>query len=250
MTALERLDELLLRVEKTVVAAVLAVMGLVVFFDVVNRTVAGESPLFSAGLVVAGAVLGALAAGSRRRPVSPVRGAIAGGLGAAALAALPFVFPNGLVWSQPLALALTLWLGTIGASIAAHERRHLALDIGSKLWPAAVAPYAAAFGHLATGVFCVGLFVLAWRSLFGFSLDGQLVQGHIEVWSSSDGQGGTLSGTAIPKWAAVASIPYGMAMLAFRFGLEAWRAATGRAPTDADDPLHQLGIKTSEEVTR
>ena len=150
--------------------------------------------------------------------------------------------PNGLVWSQTLALALTLWLGTMGASLAAHSRRHLALDIGSKLWPASMAPKIAAIGHLCTAAFCLGLIFLAGRSIFGFELSGTHVPGHLDIWRDSDGAGGTLSGTGIPKWLASLAIPYGMAVIAFRFTLDAYRTWTGQLAIGEDDTLHQLGI--------
>ena len=38
--------------------------------------------------------------------------------------------PNGLIWSQTLGLALMIWAGFLGASLAARDRRHLALDAG------------------------------------------------------------------------------------------------------------------------
>jgi TRAP-type C4-dicarboxylate transport system permease small subunit len=78
-------------------------------------------------------------------------------------------------------------------------------------------------------------------------VDGAAVGGHLQVWSDSDGAAGVLPGTAIPKWAAVAAIPYGMAALAFRFTLEAWRTWTGRIVLDGgDDTLHQLGIDAED----
>lgn len=243
MLLLDRLDVVILRGEKVAVAAVLAVMGGVVFLDVVNRTVADLGTGGRVGLVAGGAVLGALGALSRKPAASPALGAAVGAAAGVAGAVMPVLFVNGLVWSQPLALALTLWLGTIGASIAAYERRHLALDIGSKLWPAWLAPKIAALGHLVTAGFCLVLLWLASRSLFGYDLDGQPVQGHLEVWTASEGTAGNLSGTAIPKWVAVAAIPYGMVMLTFRFTLEAVKTWLGQIATGGDDTLHQLGIK-------
>lgn len=249
MRLLGRFDAALLRVEHVVVAMVLAVMGSVVFLDVVTRSVAGKGPAFWAACLVIGAVAGALAGRSRKTPVAAPVSAAAGVAAAAALCALPLAFPNGLIWSQPLALALTLWLGTIGASIAAYERRHLALDIGAKLWPARFAPIAAGIGHLVTAVFCVVLLGLAWRSMFGFELDGQHVPGHVEVWTSSDHAAGNLSGTDIPRWVAVASILYGMLVLAFRFTVEAVRLFMGLEATGGDDTLRMLGIAGPDEAT-
>jgi TRAP-type C4-dicarboxylate transport system permease small subunit len=241
---LERLDDLIVRAERFVVAALLSVMGLVVFLDVAHRvSTRTGSPLNNPVVVtILGAVVATLA--FRTRGVAqPLPKGLGVGVGLAlAQIAFVYVLPNGLVWSQTLALALTLWLGTMGASLAAHSRRHLALDIGSKLWPASVAGKVAAVGHLCTAAFCVGILFLAVRSLVGFDLGGSHVPGHIDIWRGSDGAAGTLSGTGLPKWMAFVSIPYGMAVLAFRFSLEAARTWTGRVAVGGDDTLHQLGI--------
>ncbi len=196
VTALDRVDSAVARVERHVAAALLAAMGLAVFFSVIHR------------------MLGSALA--RWAPDAP---------------ALPTL---GMDAAQPFALALTLWVGMIGASLAAHERRHLALDVGSKLWPAAARPFVAALGHLVTAGFCLGMLWLAQRSIVE----------HVALWKDTGGAGGTLSGTAIPKWFAVGAVPWGMLTLSVRFLAEAWRAVTGQIPEDVDDTLHQLGIDT------
>lgn len=237
-TAIERFDDGLFRVERVVVAAMLALMGTVVFLDVMHRVSTRTGSLLAAwwfvGPVAAG--VGALALRTRGRPNAIVEGIGVGVAVAAAQVAFVSLMPNGLVWSQTLALSLTLWLGTIGASLAAHERRHLALDVGTKVWPKAMVPYVAALGHVVTAAFCVLVLWLGWRS----------VAAHWDLWSSTDGAAGNLSGLPIPKWFAALSIPYGMAALTLRFGLDAWRTLTGRLDPEADDTLAQLGISRSD----
>jgi TRAP-type C4-dicarboxylate transport system permease small subunit len=230
---ISRFDEGLFAVEKAVVAAILAVMGAVVFLDVAHRvSTRSESLLAHPGFVAAASAIVAAMA-FRTRGKAPWLGVVVGVAVAGAQIAFVKLFPNGFVWSQTLALSLTLWMGLIGASLAAHDRRHLALDVGSKIWPAHLAGKVAAVGHVATAAFCVGLLWLAWRSL----------DQHYATWADSDGAAGTLSGTAIPKWAATAGIPYGMSVLGFRFLLEAWRTWTGQIEVGGDDTLHQLGIE-------
>lgn len=235
MRLLAKVDDALFAVEKVAVAAMLVAMGLVVFLDVVHRVATREGSWlanpFAVGVVAAG--VGALAFRTRGKPAA--WGVGAGLAFVAAQVAFVKLVPNGLVWSQTLALALTLWLGLMGASLAAHERRHLALDIGSKLWPASMANQAAAVGHFVTAAFCVGVLWLGWRS----------VGAHLELWTATEGAAGTLSGLAIPKWAANLAIPYGMAALGFRFALEGVRTWRGEIAVGVDDTLHQLGIDDS-----
>ena len=196
--ALDRVDAAVARVERLVAAAMLALMGGAVFLSVVHR-------LIASGV-------------ARWMPSAPP---------------LPTL---GMDAAQPFALALTLWVGMIGASLAAYERRHLALDVGSKVWPEAVRPWVAALGHVVTAAFCLGMLWLAQRSIVE----------HVALWRDTGGAGGNLSGTAIPKWFAVAAVPWGMLTLSVRFLAEAWRSVTGRIPADADDTLHQLGIDARE----
>lgn len=229
---LRAFDETLYRAERWLVAACLAVMGVVVFLDVVHRVSTRQGSLLANPLVVAGGgiVLGSLAFKSRGKPAwlgLPL------GIGmAAAQQAFVRIVPNGIIWSQALALALTLWLGLLGASLAAHDRRHLALDVGSKLLPAALAPKVVAIGHGVTAAFCL---LLAWYAAVS-TLD------HYTTWSA-DHAAATIGGTAIPKWFAAAAIPYGMVALTFRFVQEAVYTWTGALPLGGDDTLRQLGIE-------
>lgn len=248
--ALDRLDDRIAGVERAIVATLLAVMGLVVFLDVMHRVSTRAGSLLSNPVVVAlgFGCFGILAFRTRRAQGGIWKGALVGVVVAGLQWAFVRLLPNGLIWSQTLALALTLWLGTMGASLAAHTRRHLALDIGSKLWPPAMAQKVATVGHLATALFCLGLLFLASRSILGYELQGTHVPGHYDLWRTSEGAAGTLSGTAIPKWVAALSIPYGMVLLAFRFTLEASKTWTGRVKVGGDDTLHQLGIEEEKAV--
>jgi TRAP-type C4-dicarboxylate transport system permease small subunit len=234
IAALVRADGLLYRAERALAALLLASMGLVVFLDVAQRvsTRAGSwlaSP-FAVGAVAF--VLIALALHTRDAEKLFIRAAVWTAAFVAARWFFLFLLPNGLVWSQTFALALTLWLGLLGASLAAHERRHLALDVGSRIWPPSLAPKIAAIGHLVTAGFCALLLVLGLRS----------VDAHWELWTSTEHAAGNLSGLPIPKWFPAGAIVYGMFVLAFRFFLEGVRTWTGDLKSGADDTLHQLGI--------
>lgn len=233
MRVLSAVDAALFAAEKAIVAGLLSVMGLVVFLDVLHRvaTRAGSwlaDPLLVGPIVV---VVAAAALHTRGRPAW--WGVGVGVAVVAAWQAFILLVPNGIVWSQTLALALTLWLGLMGASLAAHEGRHLALDVGPKLWPERLRGKVAAIGHFVTAIFCVGVLWLGWRS----------VAQHYGLWIDTDHAAGTLSGLPIPKWAANLSIPYGMLALGFRFTLEGVRTWRGEVELGGDDTLKQLGIE-------
>jgi TRAP-type C4-dicarboxylate transport system permease small subunit len=248
MESILQLDSALFRLEKKLVALILGAMGVVMFLSVSHRAgiamtnpqdapawISQESWPKLAPFLVAGifSVVSILACSTRKSPKAVQMGlAIGCGLTLAEWLFVTFV-PNGLIWAQSFALSLLLWLSLLGASLAAHDRRHLALDIGSKLWPESWRGKVAAVGHALSAVFCLGILVLAVRS----------VEDHLGMWVDSDRAAGVLSGTRIPKWFAAAAIPYGGIVLAFRFFLDAYRSWTNTMPDDGDETLHQLGIQ-------
>lgn len=254
MGALERLDALLFAAEKTIVWVLLCLMGLVMFLSVAHRAgsaivnpvsapawfvqaLGPEAWLWLAPVAMAGVLAGVCVLAFRTRGHPQALGLGVGlGLGLTVLVwGFVTLLPSGLVMAQPMALSLLLWLSMMGASLAAHDHRHLAIDMGAKIWPEALRPKVAAVGHGVSAVFCLGMSYLAFRSV------GQ----HFSLWTESDGAAGVLSGTAIPKWFAAAAIPYGGLVLAFRFSLEAVRAWQGAL--EEVDELAQLGIQTEKQ---
>jgi TRAP-type C4-dicarboxylate transport system permease small subunit len=238
VTAWDRADRAVARAERAAVGGMLLLMGLVVFLDVVHRVATRQGSWLANPAVMGGAAvaLAVLALRTRGDAGALWKGALLGAGFELARQAFVWALPNGLVWSQTLALSLTLWLGTVGASLAAHERRHLAMDIGGRLVPPAWPGRVAAVGHALTAAFCGLLLWLGARSVLG----------HWDLWASTGGAAGTLSGLAIPKWFPALAIPYGMSMLALRFGADAVRAWTGALAVGGDDTLHQLGLDAEE----
>ncbi len=229
------IDEFLYRQEKRVVAAMLLTMGVMVFFDVMHRVSTREGSFLAnpAIMVAIASVVATLAFVTRGTSQAIGKGIATGIAIIAGQQVFIRVMPNGLVWSQTLAMAFTLWLGMIGACLAAHDRRHLALDVGSKLWPASIAHRVAAVGHFITALFSFGILFLSIRS----------VGEHYHTWASTEGAAGTLTGLPVPKFAVFAAIPIGMAILGFRFTLEGIKVWLGLQEVGGDDTLRQLGIE-------
>lgn len=232
---LETVDEFFYRQEKRVVATMLLAMGVMVFFDVMHRVSTREGSFLAnpAIMVVIASAVATLAFVTRGASQAIGKGVATGIAVIAAQQGFIRAMPNGLVWSQTLAMAFTLWLGMIGACLAAHDRRHLALDVGSKLWPASIAHRVAAVGHFITAMFSLGILFLSLRSC------GE----HYHTWASTEGAAGTLTGLPVPKFAVFLAIPIGMAILAFRFMLEGVKVWMGLEEVGGDDTLRQLGIE-------
>jgi TRAP-type C4-dicarboxylate transport system permease small subunit len=251
----DRFDDGWARVERTVVWVCLAVMVSVVFLDVVHRVATREGGLIvsSVGRVLAGgaataviwlvrlvfgAVLIYLVLRQRGCPKSgkTVAQAVLASLCVwAGLTAIVFLLPNGVVWAQTLALVLMLWVACIGASLAARENRHLAIDLTGRIWSTAAARWARAAGAFVTSAFCFLLVVLSIKS----------IRSHYGDWASTDGEAGLFHALAFPKWLAYSPLPVGFFGLTVRFFAQAIRFSRGteRELSDEEETLRQLGIE-------
>jgi TRAP-type C4-dicarboxylate transport system permease small subunit len=227
---LARIDDFVEKFERFVVLLFLTVMSGAVFLDVVHRVsaqpvlrvaaaLAGEAPPGPAdapvyrgpllALVLAYAFFaGALhtASGGERRP--PAR-ALLGGLALTAAATTAVVLfvklvPNGLVFSQPLALGLLLWVSLMGATLATKAKAHIVLEVADKIWPAPVLPYARLLSGLVAAGFC----------LVGAVLSVHFVADYVDQWREGVGY---MSGIAVPRWVIFLALPSGFAVMGLRF---------------------------------
>lgn len=248
------LSEKLARIERGFVGVAMAIMGLVVFLDVAHRVAASRGGLTQrvfgdsdAGVVASAVVIGAVWLVAVRGALA-MRGEAGGAqawlkavavvaVGYAALRLFVWVLPNGLVWSKTLGLVLMLWIGLIGASLATHERRHLALDLGSKLWPPKVLPIVQGVGNVVTALFCLALVVLAIVS----------IGHHIGDWNDTDGAGGIYPDLPLPKWIAFLVMPLGFTLMAARFLAQAAESFRGRV--EEDDAMHMIGMDAPTEAS-
>jgi TRAP-type C4-dicarboxylate transport system permease small subunit len=243
-----RLSERIYSVEKRFAATATGLIGAVVFLDVVHRTASREEGLLGRVLgpgpwtgplgTVLGIAFFTVVVQAALRMRGRAAGASTWGLAAVfsiggwlALRAFLWLLPNGLVWSQTLGLVLMLWVGVVGASMAAHDKRHLSLDLGSKLWPASLLPKVQGLGHLVTGSFCLVLAVLSCVSL----------RDHYRDWSSTAGAGGTFVALALPKFVAFSIVPVGFCVMGVRFFAQMLESFAGNV--EEDDALHMLGLQ-------
>ena len=124
------------------------------------------------------------------------------------------LFGRGIPASGPVVQHLTLWVGFLGAAIAAREGKLLALATGTFIphgpWRRAADILAAAFGACAA-------IVLAWGG-----------------WQMAvvEREAGTNIGAGIPTWIAQIVLPISFAVIAVRIG---WKCGTPATPTLAND---------------
>ncbi len=135
---------------------------------------------------------------------------------ALAIKAVLWAVPNGIVWGPVVSLCAMLWVGFLGGSIATYEKRHLALEMGDKLWPAAVLPFVRAFAMLVTAAFCGFLLSLSVVSLMD----------HYAGWQVNH-LAGNLMPTELPKWVVFLIFPYTFGVMMLRFVGAAFGALRG-----------------------
>ena len=134
-----------------------------------------------------------------------------------ALFALAY-FPDEYSWSKELSLIMLLWVGFLGASICAHEGKHIRMEAASRLVPSRWERHVAALGHLATAAFCGAMAYLGYHAVRG-----------------SIAMGGIFEQTGIPDWMATVAIPVAFALTFIRFIAAAVSAWLGGAYGAARD---------------
>lgn len=257
------MDRGVYRLERNFVVFALLAMAIVVFLDVVHRAFSGDtSKVVEAVAKVAGwfgaeslpgtpgferlggivppvlfVVFVVLAqfgirTATRSRPVPHGRAwiyAIAGVVATYGLAKLlVLVVPNGIIWSQPFALVLTLWVGFFGASMATHENKHLKVEAVQRHIPLSLRKWVAFASAVATALFCLALL---WLSI-------RYVRFNYDEYRSTEGQGGLVQGLDMPKWIAYLALPISFAVMTARFFGVGAAALAGRI--EEGDPLAGL----------
>ncbi|QPJ65830.1 MAG: TRAP transporter small permease [Candidatus Nitrohelix vancouverensis] len=112
-------------------------------------------------------------------------------------------FSSGLSWAEILLRHWALWLGLLGASIAAQQSRHLSIAFLSHLLSARKNRILRILVHFGSGIVCAFLTKSAWDFVM------------------FEKEGGSLLIFDIPTWAFQTVIPYAFAVISFRFILHA-----------------------------
>lgn len=262
----KKIDRMVFRGERVLVVTALAVMSVVVFLDVVHRTFASDDnkgvaafvkllsyfgqsiergdPTYTsleswfpyalwAGFVGLGVL--ALRSGKLREtwsiPKSVVVSAVGIGVTYGLIRLFVHLTPNGLYWSQRLALVLTLWVGFVAASMCTYENKHLKVEAAQRAIPEKMKPYVVFVSALFTAVVC---FCLMWLST-------RYVLQRYDEFVLSEGRGGLVDGVGLPLYQAFAVLPLSFASMTVRFTARGIFALGGEMPVaPAIEGLDQL----------
>ena len=106
-----------------------------------------------------------------------------------------YVFSASLLWSDIMLQHLTLWLCLLGAALATCERRHISIDVLSRILPERITRWSNLI------IDCLALIVVGILAYYGF------IFLHDEQLSKA-----VLIGS-VPLWWAKAIIPYGFVLI-------------------------------------
>jgi len=109
-------------------------------------------------------------------------------------------FPDGYSWSKELSLIMLLWVGFLGASVCAHEGKHIQVGALKRVVPPSMSRYTDAIGYLATAAFCLFMALLGWE----YAKEALQLEGRFEQ-------------TNIPDWVATIAVPAAFAMTMVRY---------------------------------
>jgi TRAP-type C4-dicarboxylate transport system permease small subunit len=233
--ALATLDAAAAAAERAAIVGLLAIMTAAVFLDALHRALSAR-PLLAPAIVaavMAAITYAGLRGGEqprrRSRPAALLAAGVAAAAGVGAAEALVRGLPNGLVWSQQMALCFMLWVGLLGASLATRDRAHIAFELAGKLWRGPLRRPADVLARLTSAAFAALLALLAFR----YARDSY------DEWAASGGAAGLFEAFRVPRFLVYGFLPAPLAVMALRFlahGASSAHAAPAPAPDPASDP--------------
>ena len=144
-------------------------------------------------------------------------------------------FPDGYSWSKELSLIMLLWVGFLGASVCAHEGKHIQVGALKKVVPPSMSRFTDAIGYLFTAAFCFFMALLGYE----YASEALQLEGRFEQ-------------TNIPDWVATIAVPAAFAMTMLRYIAAAFSSilggSYGAAPEEESvAAASQLASKTGAE---
>jgi TRAP-type C4-dicarboxylate transport system permease small subunit len=140
-------------------------------------------------------------------------------------------FPDGYSWSKELSLIMLLWVGFLGASVCAHEGKHIQVGALKRVVPKSMSQYTDAIGYLATASFCFFMALLGWV----YAREALQLEGRFEQ-------------TNIPDWVATIAVPAAFAMTMLRYIAAAFSSMLGGSYGAA--PEEEAMVAASQASTK
>ncbi len=136
---------------------------------------------------------------------------------------------------------MLLWVGFLGASICAHEGKHIKMEAASRVVPEAIEKHVLALGFLVAAFFCA---IMSW---LGY-----------EYAKTTMEYGGVYEQTGVPDWFSTIAIPVAFGLTVLRFvgaAVSTWMGGSYGHSIDDDLAAAQAarsgpaGAELAEEAT-
>ena len=119
-------------------------------------------------------------------------------------------FPDGYSWSKELSLIMLLWVGFLGASVCAHQGKHIQVGALKRVVPPSMSRFTDAIGYLLTAAFCFFVALLGYE----YAAEALQLEGRFEQ-------------TNVPDWVATIAVPAAFAMTRVRYIAAAFSSILG-----------------------
>jgi TRAP-type C4-dicarboxylate transport system permease small subunit len=119
-------------------------------------------------------------------------------------------FPDGYSWSKELSLIMLLWVGFLGASVCAHQGKHIQVGALKRVVPPSMSRFSDALGYLLTAAFCFFMALLGYE----YASEALQLEGRFEQ-------------TNVPDWVATIAVPAAFAMTMLRYIAAAFSSLLG-----------------------
>ncbi|RLB40931.1 MAG: hypothetical protein DRH30_07815 [Deltaproteobacteria bacterium] len=141
-------------------------------------------------------------------------------------------FPDGYSWSKELSLIMLLWVGFLGASVCAHEGKHIQVGALKRVVPPSMSRWMDALGFVFTAAFCFFMAMLGYE----YAKEALTLEGRFEQ-------------TNIPDWVATIAVPAAFAMTSIRYIAAAFSSIMGGSYGAApeDESIAAAAAQAAEE---
>lgn len=119
---------------------------------------------------------------------------------------------QSLVWADPFLRVSVLWIGLLGASIAARDNSHIAIDIATRYLGGGAARVAGVLLSLFAAVVCG---IVGW---------------HAVLFVRDEYEGGAMAFAQVPVWLCEVIMPVAFVLISIRYLIIAFGIATGSRP--------------------
>jgi C4-dicarboxylate transporter DctQ subunit len=126
------------------------------------------------------------------------------------------LFSDSIPAADTLLRHAVLWVGFLGAALAAHEDRHIRVDIGARMLPRRLRRWVTVCFDVVSAAACLLLARAAWTFMM------------------LDLEGKATVALGIPTWILQTILPAAFCLLAFHFVVKAWAAASGHDAGEDD----------------